>query len=257
MAVLAEGSGVQFLVGPGDQIFETGAASPIGVVEKVSPVDLAMSARRGETPFRVFPGRPVPGARGLTLRDVVPVRHLEYRHRVVPRGVPKILHGELYLVGLQGTRAVLQRDVEAASPTLASEQRLAAVPLTPVAPRTWEIRAADLKSVVESSEDILKHAVRDTALDFSPERGIGAEVKTPIADVRLDRRGFLVTSPNLASRAGLEVGDRILAVNAMPIEGAGDLIRMYRHLKNDPAVTRVDLTIERQNTPQTLTYRVR
>jgi hypothetical protein len=222
----------------------------------VSPVDLVVSPGRGET-FRVFPGRLLPQAHGLTLRDVVPVRHIEYRRRVVPRGAPKILSGELYLVRVQGDRAVLQRDVDAASPTLASEQRLAAIPLTPVAPRTLEIRAADLKSAVESSEDILKHAVRDAALDVSPERGVGVEVKTPIADVRLDRRGFLVTSPNMASRAGLEVGDRILAVNAMPIEGAGDLIRMYRHLKHDPAVTRVDLTIERQNTPQTLTYRVR
>lgn len=257
MAILADGNGTQFLVGAGDPIFENGEPRPIGMAKKVSPVDLLVSPSRGDSPRRVFPGRPVPGARGLTLRDVVAVRHIEYRHRVVSRGAQKILSGELYLVGLDGTLAVLQRDVEAASPTLASEQRLAAIPLTRIAPRTWEIRAVDLKGAVESGEDILKHAVRDTALDVSLDRGVGVDVKTPIADVRLDRRGFLVTSPNMASRAGLEVGDRILAVNAMPIQGTSDLVRMYRHLKNDPAVTRVDLTIERQNTPQTLTYRVR
>jgi hypothetical protein len=257
MAILADESGTRFLARGGDPIFERGATRPIGSVQRVSPVDITIASAEGGARLRAFPGRPIPGTRGLRLVDVAAVRSIEYRHRLVSRGTPKTLGGELYLVSLDGTRAVLQRDILLPSPTAASEQRLAAIPLTPVAPRTWEIRAADLKRAVESSEEILKHAVRDTALDFSPERGIGVDVKTPIADVRLDRRGFLVTSPNMASRAGLEVGDRILAVNAMPIEGASDLVRMYRHLKNDPAVTRVDLTIERRNTPQTLTYRVR
>ena len=36
------------------------------------------------------------------------------------------------------------------------------------------------------------------------------EVKAPLVHGRFDNRGFLITTPNLARRAALQVGDRIL-----------------------------------------------
>ena len=65
------------------------------------------------------------------------------------------------------------------------------------------------------------------------------------------------SSPNLASRAGLEVGDRIVEVNGMPIDGIGSLMRVYQQVKCTPSLGMVSVTVERHDLPVTLTYRIR
>lgn len=82
-------------------------------------------------------------------------------------------------------------------------------------------------------------------------------MKTPLVEARLDRRGFVITTPNLAARAGLQVGDRILMVNGSPIDGFGALVRVYRSIKANPTIRRVDLLIERGDKPVSFAYRIR
>lgn len=258
MAVISNREGAQLLVEAGEPIFRDDDPHPLGVVRAVTPVGLTVALSQGGREIRVPPGRSLPGAGELVFRDAALVQTLEYRHRVVDRGSRKVLAGELYLVGLRGKRAILQRDTEPPpSPTEIMEKRLAAIQIIQAAPRVWEVNARDVQAAMESGEAIFNHALNESRVDISRAHGIGLELKTPIADVRVDRSGFLITSPNLASRAGLQVGDRILGVNGMPIDGYGGLVRAYRHIKNDSSIRTVSLTIERNEQPLTFTYRVR
>jgi membrane-associated protease RseP (regulator of RpoE activity) len=93
--------------------------------------------------------------------------------------------------------------------------------------------------------------------DVVREHGVGLVVKTPMVEARLDTRGFVITDPLLASRAGLLVGDRILQVNDVPIDGIGSLLRAYRAVKDNPTIRTVDVLIERNERPLSLAYRVR
>jgi membrane-associated protease RseP (regulator of RpoE activity) len=231
------------------------------VIRTVGPDGLTLSLTEGGT-VRAPPGQSIPGARDLVFQEAVRVQTVEYRHRVVDRGIPKVLAGELYLVGVRGTRAILQRDTERAmppihSPTALLERRLAAIPIVSVGPGIWEVAAEDVRVAMQSGEAIIAHALQESRLQLSPNVGIGLEVRTPLADVRLDRRGFVITSPNLARRAGLEIGDRILRVNDVPIDGFGALVQAYRRIKSDPSIRVVQLLVERDKMPLSLTYRVR
>jgi len=110
---------------------------------------------------------------------------------------------------------------------------------------------------MESGEAIILDALPRSRIDISREFGVGLEVKTPIVEARLDRRGFVITTPNLAARAGLRVGDRILRVNDVTIDGYGALIQVYRSIKANPTISTVVLLIERDDKPLSLTYRIR
>lgn len=92
---------------------------------------------------------------------------------------------------------------------------------------------------------------------LSWNQGINFQVPSPIADGVLGPRGFRVTSPNLAERAGLEMGDVVLAVNDHPINGFGDVFRLYRQVKADQRLSAVELKLERQGQLMTKTYRIR
>jgi S1-C subfamily serine protease len=73
----------------------------------------------------------------------------------------------------------------------------------------------------------------------------------------LGPRGFKVTSPNLAERAGLEMGDVVLAINQQPINGFGDVFRLYRQVKADQSLSTVEVKLERQGQLVTKTFRIR
>jgi S1-C subfamily serine protease len=87
--------------------------------------------------------------------------------------------------------------------------------------------------------------------------GVTLQVQSPIADGMLGPRGFRVTSPNLAERAGIEVGDVILSVNGQAINGFVDLYRLYQKVKRDGTLSLIELKLERQGMPITNTYRIR
>jgi hypothetical protein len=230
----------------------------VAVIRAVGQDGLTVTPLGGRQAVRVRPGQSLPGAPGLVFRQAVLVKAVEYRHRPVERRGRKTLNGELYLVGVTGGRAILQRDVDPPpSPTEVMENRLAAVRIVEAGPRTWEVSAGDVQVAMESGEAIIADAVSNSRLDLSGEGGIGLEIKTPLADVRLDGRGFLITSPNLARRAGLQMGDRILQVDGVPIDGLARLVQVYRSLRRDVSRRVIQVTIERGQQPLTLTYRVR
>jgi hypothetical protein len=270
MAVISDHQGIRFLVGAGDPIFHARDPRPIGIVQSILPDVLIMTRTEKGSGFCVALGQRLPGTGDLTFRGATLVKTQEFRHRVVGPGGKRILDGELYLVEVRGTRAVLQRDVDLPSttaqstsapqppsPTALMEQRLAAITIVQTGPRRWEVNAKDIRTAMESGEAIINNALTNSRIDISLDRGVGLELKTPMADVRVDSQGFLITSPNLASRAGLQVGDRILAVNDTPIDGFGALVRAYRKIRSDSSIQTVNLRIERDAQPLSFTYRVR
>jgi membrane-associated protease RseP (regulator of RpoE activity) len=258
MAVLSEGHGTRFLIEQGEPIFRGKDPRPVGIIRTVGPDGLSVLPAPGGKPVQVRPGRPIPGAPNLIFREAVSVKTLEYRHRATPRGERPTLEGELYLLEVRETRAILQRDLEPPpSPTAVMEQRLAGIRIAEVAPRVWEVNAADVRTAMDSGEAIVTESLKNSRVDISREHGVALEMKTPVVDGRFDRRGFLVTTPNLASRAGLRVGDRILQVNDAPIDGYGALVRAYRSIRANPTIRTVHVLIERDEKPLTMTYRVR
>lgn len=58
-------------------------------------------------------------------------------------------------------------------------------------------------------------------------------VASKAVDGLLSRRGFTVTHPREARRAGLQVGDVILKVNGEPVNGAADVYKLYRRARRD------------------------
>jgi hypothetical protein len=258
MAVIADGQGARFLVGAGEPVFRGGNSRPVATVRIVAPDTITVTPAEGGRVVHLSKGQPLPGIPDLVLLETALVTTLEYRHRVIDRGRERTLRGDLYLVEVRGTRAIHQRDVEPPpSPTELMQERLAKIPIVETAPRVWEVRSQDVQIAMNSGEAVIAHALRNSQVDLSGQGGLGLEVKTPLADVRVDARGLLVTSPNLARRAGLEIGDRILQVDDVPIDGMSALYQAYRRIKGNPLATTIQVIIERGQQPLTLTYRVR
>jgi membrane-associated protease RseP (regulator of RpoE activity) len=258
MAVIADAQGHRILVGAGEPIFYGRDPNPIATVRSVAVDALNLEPVAGGRAVRVLPGKSLPGNQGLVFRDALFVKTVEYRHLAVPHGTPKTLGGELYLIGFRGTRAIVQRDVDPPqSPMTPLVQRLAAIPIIEAAPRVWEVSTRDVQVAMDAAPAIMADALSRSRVALSGENGMALEVKTPVAEARLDRRGFVITDPNLASRAGLMVGDRILQVNGTAIDGFGSLIQVYQTIRNSPSVRVVEVLIERNQKPVPLTYRFR
>ena len=258
MAVFSDEEGSRFLVALDEPLFQMHQPQPVGLVRGIDSEAVMISLPGARRTVRVVPGGAIPGATDLTFRGAIQVRSIEYRKRVIPPDEKRHRDGDLYLVEVRNTRAIVQRDSELpVSPTSAQEQRIAAISLVQTGPHTWDVKAKDVQVAIESGEAIAVQSLRDGRVGLSLGSGLGVEVKSPLADVRVDRRGFVVTDPNLASRAGLQMGDRILDVNGVPIDGIGSLIRVYQQVRNNASLGMVSVTVERHDLPVTLTYRIR
>ena len=257
MAVIADPSGARILAGTGDPIFRGKDPLAVGIIQTVTPGSLTIRLWRDGQDARGFLGRPLPGAPDLTVEDFVAVRNIEYRYRPLPPATEPLLNGELYFAGMEEECAILKRDVDPAELTREAQQHLATIPIVEVAPRTWEISADDLQSGLGASGVIVNRAAQTGQFGLAVGPGLGVEFKTPLADVRLDQKGFLITDPSLASRAGLQVGDRVVAVNENPISGISDALRVYQQIKSTPAIREVRISLERNEQPIILTYRIR
>ena len=64
-------------------------------------------------------------------------------------------------------------------------------------------------------------------------------------------------APKLAERAGIQLGDTILSVNGVPVDGFPSLFRIYQQLRRTPALATVQMEVERGGTRVTKTYRFR
>ncbi|MFQ5962545.1 MAG: PDZ domain-containing protein, partial [Candidatus Methylomirabilales bacterium] len=131
------------------------------------------------------------------------------------------------------------------------------IPFAEVAPDTWVIPTEDVKELGNHLEPLLVEALASATPIVSMGGGVGLTLSTSLGSATLDRRGFEIQVGSLARRAGLKVGDRILFVNEQPVNSLGGLISIYRQLKRDAALSKVNVVIQRGNDLRTLTYHLR
>jgi S1-C subfamily serine protease len=131
------------------------------------------------------------------------------------------------------------------------------IPIHEVAPDTWELPAHDAKEIGNHSSQLLFESLGSATPSVTMRYGIALTVDTSLGNGTLDRRGFLVNHLTLASRLGLDMGDRILFVNDEPVNSLGGLYRIHKKLKSDSQVSEVKLVVNRSNQLRTLTYRLR
>jgi len=145
---------------------------------------------------------------------------------------------------------------------LTTQQRLDATILGKVRVKgagrdAYDISSADLRMAMNHGGQVLMEAWSAVRPMLSWDQGINFQVKSAIADGVLGSHGFRVTSPKLAERAGLEAGDVVLAVNDQPINGFGDVFRVYRQVRANQNLSVVEVKLERQGQVLTKTYRIR
>lgn len=66
-----------------------------------------------------------------------------------------------------------------------------------------------------------------------------------------------MTNPNLAGRAGIEVGDVILAINGQAVNSFADLFNLYLQAVRNPRLSDVEVKLERRGQSVTNSYRIR
>jgi hypothetical protein len=264
------------LYGKGDVIPDGRGPDRGLVVEEIETTGLRVREVRSQKPFPVAIGAAIPGAAGRLLAETILLEGVNYRYVNVKESVdlePRVIH-------IQGRRAWLEirstvsQPALAAAPTAAApaaqpaeyalqtQHRLDATVLGRVRVKeagrdAYEISAADVRMAMNHAEQVLMETWSTVRPMLSWEQGVAFRVQSPIADGVLGAQGFKVTSPNLAERAGIALGDVILAVNDQPINGFSDLFRLYRQVKADPRLSAVQLKIERQGQLVTKTYRIR
>jgi membrane-associated protease RseP (regulator of RpoE activity) len=197
---------------------------------------------------------------------------LEYRY--IPTEGP--LDVEPRVIELRETRVTLEVEVPpimsvalpsnpghsgATPPAEANRQPvqtlLGQVRIKATAKDAYEVNAADLHAALDQSGKVLAEMWPKTSPNVSLRQGVSLDLQSPVADGTLGPRGFRVSSPNLAERGGIEVGDVILAVNGQPINNFVDLYRLYSRFQKDASLTLIQLDLERQGRPITKTYRIR
>ncbi len=264
------------LYGKGDVIPEEKSAEQRFVVEEVESGALQIRDARLQKRIRVAVGQFLPGAAArrltqTTVLDGVDYCYVSVKGRVDPEPrVFQIRTGRAAVV--VDTRPMQTKVASAPADTppqaqtteyaLQTRQRLDAtilgkVRVDGVGRDTYEVSAADLNMAMNHGEQVLMEAWATVRPMLSLNQGISFQIKSPVADGVLGPRGFRVASPNLAERAGLEMGDVVLAVNQQPINGFADIFRLYRQVKADQSLSVVEVKLERRGQLVTKTYRIR
>jgi hypothetical protein len=277
-------TGHQSLHKAGEPIFAGTDPLPLGTLVTVRADGLVLVLPQGET-VRLAPGARLPGRRDLRFVQSVLLDTVRFEVRY---GGPAAPPGAEYAVTqILGRQAILQRDAtvgerqlaaarptgpglasgpggaaaQAGAPSTPKEAALAALvqalPIREVGPDTWEVPAREAKDLGASVGQLFTEALASATPHFTPWYGVALSVNTALGGGTLDRRGFLVNNLTLADRAGLEMGDRILFVNAEPVNTLAGLVRLYKQLKSDAGVSEVKVVITRANQLRTLTYRLR
>ncbi len=264
----------QRLYSAGDVILD-----PNGAEWKILQIEegrLRISDTRGRKASWVAEGSPLPGTVKRLVTGTPELASVEYRY--VPTEGP--LDVEPRVIELRGNHAALGIDVPpilSASPLNIPESRgaipairqspesspqpdktlLGRVRVKETAKDTYEINAADLNGVLEQGGKVLAEAWPKVWPSVSFRQGVSLDLQSPVAVGTLGPRGFRVSSPNLAERGGIEVGDVILAMNGQPINNLADLYRLYNQFQKDPSLSLIQLDLERQGRPVTKMYRIR
>jgi hypothetical protein len=264
------------LYGKGDLVLDGKGTDQRFVVEEVEATGLQIRDTRTQKLIRVAVGEVLPGGGARRLAETTVLDGVDYCYVSVKGSVdpePRVFQVRTRRASLlvetpppQTTVAVAPADTVQPAPVreyaLQTQQRLDATILGKVQVKgagrdNYEVSAADLRMAMDHGEQVLMEAWSTVRPMLSWDQGINFQIKSPVADGVLGPRGFRVTSPNLAERAGLEMGDVVLAVNQQPINGFGDLFRLYRQVKADQRLTMVELKLERQGQLVTKTYRIR
>jgi hypothetical protein len=263
------------LYGKGDLVLDGKGTEQGIVVEEIETAGLQIRDTRTQKLFRVAVGEMLPGGGGRRLTETTVLDGVDYCYVTVKGSVdpePRVLQirtrRAALVVDTPSPQTVVVASADTAQPAqvreyaLQTQQRLDATILGKVRVKdagrdNYEISAADLRMAMDHGEQVLMEAWSTVRPMLSWDQGINFQVKSPIADGVLGPRGFRVTSPNLAERAGLEMGDVVLALNDQPINGFGDVFRLYRQVKADQRLSMVELKLERQGQLMTKTYRIR
>jgi membrane-associated protease RseP (regulator of RpoE activity) len=245
-------------------------------IKEIEEQRLRLSDLRGRKSFWIAVGDVVPGRLGWRIAGMPVLRTVEYRY--VPTGGP--LEAEPRVVELREDRASLEVDIPltvSSSPQTGTAARATSVPalqspeaarkfentllgrvrVKPTADDSYEINASDLNAALERGVQLLAEAWPRVWPSGSSQLGVSLDIQSPIADGTLGPRGFRVTSPNLAERGGVEVGDVIVGVNGQPVRSFADVYRVYSQVQRDPSLSIIQVDLERQGQHLTKTYRIR
>jgi hypothetical protein len=266
----------QRLFGVGEILPDPKASGSEYQLKQIEEQRLQLGSPRGRKAIWVTVGDAVPGRPGWRLIGTPNLRTVEYRY-VRTDG---LLDPEPRVVDLQGDRARLEVDIPltvSTTPPTGTTARAKSVPslpspetarkfentllgrvrVKPTAEDSYEINAADLNAALAAGRQLMAEAWPKVSPTVSPRQGVSLEIQSPIADGTLGPRGFHVTSPNLAERAGVQVGDLIVGVNGQPVNGFADVYRVYSQMQRDPNLSVIQLDLERQGQRVTKTYRIR
>ena len=273
--VLQHPGPVQTLYGAGAVIVHPQEPGRALTVVRVEPSHLLVRAGASGRPQVLRPGDPLPGFPGWTVGGTVLVTAVHYRYRRVER----IVHWDPVLLALEGSRAILE--VEVSHPTgpasgvpaegtdgpvagLGSPVRttldaalLSQVHLRESAPDRYDVRAADVQAVLENAGRVLAELAPGVVPTLSTTGGVEYRITSAASDGVLGRQGFTVWAPKLAERAGIQLGDTILSVNGVPVDGFASLYRIYQQVRRTPALATIQMEVERGGTRVTKTYRLR
>jgi len=265
------------LYASGDIVPNVKVAGQGYLVEEVLADGLQLRDTRSQKSVRMGVGVVIPDTGGRRLEGTVLLDGVEYRYvtgAAAPDPEPRLLQ-------VRERRAQLEVDASAsqvvasAAPSAPSapppsenevplqlQQRLdktilEKVQVKPAGRDTYEISAADVQMALEHGGKILMEAMATVRPMLSLDEGINFRVQSAVADGVFGPRGFRVDSPNMAQRAGIEAGDVVTAVNGQPINGFGDLFRLYQQAKSDQSVSTISLDLQRKGQPMTKMYRIR
>jgi hypothetical protein len=273
--VLQQAGQVRGLYGAGDVIVHPQDPGRALTVVRVAPSHLIVrEGARGGAQV-VHAGDPLPGVPGRTFAGTVLLDAVHYRYRRVAR----LVHWDPVLVALEGSRAILEVEVAypagpaAGVPAAATDGPgagrgspgrttldvtvLSQVQVRETAPDRYDVRAAEVQAVLENAGRVLAELAPGVVPTFSTTGGVEYRITSAASDGVLGRQGFTVWAPKLAARAGIELGDTILSVNGVPVDGIASLYRIYQQVRRTPALATIQMEVERGGTRVTKTYRFR
>jgi membrane-associated protease RseP (regulator of RpoE activity) len=269
--VLHEPGKIRTLYASGDTIFDPRDPTRSLTVERVELAAMIVRAGRWGRAYTLRAGSAIPGFPGLTFTRTVLLEAVEYRFKVVDR----IVHPDPVLVALEGSRGVLEVETLRVHTTAASlpshasvladsparamldAGTLKQVRVREVGPDLYEVPTADVRPVLDNVGRVLVDLAPTVLPLLSRKEGLQYQITSAASDGILTNQGFVVTSPKMAGRAGIELGDRILSVNGTPVDSLGSLYGIYRQVQRDPGLSMVRVDLERRGTHLTKTYRIR
>jgi membrane-associated protease RseP (regulator of RpoE activity) len=276
LVVTEAGSQRQRLYGIGEVLTEAGEADHAVAIQRLEAKRVQLRDTRTRRVLWVAQGERIPGFTNRRITRIALLRGLDYQYVATASS----LDAEPRVVAIRGERALLEVDVPPPRPPVAvalpratgavganhqvppldrklDATLLGRVRVKETGPHAYEVSAADLREALEHGGQVLAEAWPTIWPLASLRDGVGLQLQSPVADGVLGPRGFRVTSPNLAQRAGIEVGDVILAVNGQAVNSFGDLYTLYQQVRRDSRLSVVEVSLERQGVQMTNTYRVR